>query len=201
MLLTWLTTVQTRNLPFKAPRTAVLSPPLKVDTTTPSDDEATEDDDDLDAPPKGQSQILSQAAGRPAPSRLESSTPEVPSSPPPNAPSVAKSKAKGFRIGGKTRQVARDPSPPPQEDVDTTPDADELPIEEPQSSQMTADVDATPKKAKRTFKIGGKGRGGMDGSSQVLDTSASLPIVRERRNPLVYSLLRRRHHLSGRRLQ
>lgn len=146
-----LTTVQTRNL--KAP---VIS------------DDATEDDEDLDALPKIQSQKSSQNARRPPPPRIKSPTPEAPS-PKSATPPVAMPKAKGFRIGGKTKETV----PQPQNHLNTSPDADAVPLKEPGSSQMIADIEQTPKKAKRTFKIGGKGKGKGDvgGSSQVQDTA------------------------------
>lgn len=88
---------------------------------------------------------------------------------------MVKPKAKGFRIGGKTKEI----TPQPQDHLDTSPDADAVPPTEPGSSQMIADVDSTPKKAKRTFKIGGKGKekGGVGGSSQVHDTA---PLMADR---------------------
>jgi hypothetical protein len=51
------------------------------------------------------------------------------------------------------------------------PDMDDLPIKEPKPSYLTADMDATPKKAKRTFKIGGRGKDAMGDSSQHHDTA------------------------------
>lgn len=48
---------------------------------------------------------------------------------------------------------------------------------EPPSSQINADVNVTPKKAKRTFKIGGQGKGATSGSSQVQD---SAPLMADR---------------------
>jgi hypothetical protein len=150
-----LTTVQTRNL--KAPITS---------------DNATEDDADLDAPLRSQSQKSSQNARRPPSSRIKSPTPEASSSPRSAKPPVAKPKPKGFRIGGKTKEIA----PQPQDHLDNLPDGDALPLKESGSSQMIADVDLTPKKAKRTFKIGGKGKGkgDVDDSSQVQDTAPTM---------------------------
>jgi hypothetical protein len=64
-------------------------------------------------------------------------------------------------------------------------DADDLPIKESPSSRMTADMDATPKKAKRTFKIGGRGKGAMGGSSQVQDTAPMADRTRATQSPSV----------------
>ncbi|EAT91533.2 hypothetical protein HBH56_007220 [Parastagonospora nodorum] len=132
-------------------------------------DDATEDDEDPDAPLRSQSQKSSQNARRPPPSRIKSPTPEASSPPKSATPPEPKPKAKGFRIGGKTKEIVTQP----QDHLDNLPDGDALPLKESGSSQTIADVDLTPKKGKRTFKIGGKGKGKGDvgGSSQVQDTA------------------------------
>jgi hypothetical protein len=141
-----------------------------------SDDDATEDEDDLDAPPKSRSQTLSQP-GRKSPPRAASSTPDELPFPKANTPPAARSKVKGFRIGGKAKQAAAETPLPDQEDHGTTPDLDDTSLKEPSPPQTAADVDSTPKKAKRTFKIGGKGKGGSGGSSQIPD---SAPLIADR---------------------
>jgi hypothetical protein len=50
---------------------------------------------------------------------------------------------------------------------------------------MTADIDATPKKAKRTFKIGGRPKGALDGSSQAQDTASMADRTRATQSPSV----------------
>jgi hypothetical protein len=155
-----LTTKQNRNLPTKAAR------PLKPAVAEAmSDDDATEDDDDLDAPPKSRSQTLCQTVRKSSPCAA-SSTPEELPSPKATTPPPAKSKGKGFRIGGKAKQAAPDLPSPNQEDHAITPEPDDISLKEPLPSQTAANVDSTPRKAKRNFRIGGKGKGSKGESSQ-----------------------------------
>lgn len=133
-----------------------------------SDDDATEDDDDLDAPPKVQSRRLLQSVRKP-PLRKKSSTPEEPPSPQLDTASAAKTTVRTFRIGGKAKAMISKSPPLTHEDSDE-PVTEDFPIKEPPSSQTIADAEATPKKARRAFKIGGRGKGGTGGSSQILDT-------------------------------
>jgi hypothetical protein len=166
-----LTTKQNRNLPTKAAR------PLKPEADEAvSDDDATEDEDDLDAPPKSRSQTLSQTVRKLSP-RAASSTPEE--LPPQKAttPPPAKSKAKGFRIGGKAKQVGTDFPSPNHEDHEVTPELDDISLKEPLPSQSAANVDSTPRKATRNFRIGGKGKGSKGESSQVPD---AVPAITDR---------------------
>jgi hypothetical protein len=141
-----------------------------------SNDDATEDDDDLDAPPKTQIQTLKQPVRKPLP-RADSSTPEEFRPPKPDTTLSPKPKVKGFRIGGKAKQVAAESPPQNEDDQETTPDLILPAPEGPLSSQANPDVNSTPKRAKRTFKIGGKGKGGDGGISQVHDTA---PIMADR---------------------
>jgi hypothetical protein len=159
---------QTRILPPKAAKA------LEPDPEATESDDATEDDDDLDAPPKSQSQTLEQPTKK-SPFRANSSTPEDLPSPRPDTPPAAKSKVKGFRIGGKVKQVAAESPPPDPKDQEPMPSVDDTTPKEPLSSQMIADVSSTPKKPKKTFKIGGKGKGGNGGSSQVHGTAPQVP--------------------------
>ncbi|KAH7406579.1 XRCC4-like factor-domain-containing protein [Phaeosphaeria sp. MPI-PUGE-AT-0046c] len=120
-----------------------------------SEDELTEDEDDLDAPPKSLSQRSCSLVQNPSP-RAESRTPEEQPTTSDVQP-AGQPKKKGFRIGGKAKQVLASPV------------QDEQPNEEPPSSQMMGDDVTSPKKPKRTFKIGGKGKGGTNSGLQVLE--------------------------------
>jgi hypothetical protein len=124
------------------------------------DSDATEDDDDLDAVPKSQSRGSKLAVRKP-PSQLKSHTPE-PFPPRKTASPAAKPKPKGFKIGGKVKTLALE-SPPPEEKPPAIQDID---MNEPPSSQLDIETDATPRKGRRTFKIGGKGRGTNGSASQ-----------------------------------
>jgi hypothetical protein len=166
-----LTIKQNRSLPTKATK------PLESNVNDAmSDDDATEDEDDLDAPPKSRSQTMSQTV-RKSPSRAVSSSPEELPLPKAGTPSSPKSKAKGFRIGGKAKQAADEPQEPKREDHDVTPELDDISLKEPSPPQTTADVESTPKKAKRNFKIGGKGKDSKGESSQVPE---AVPIMADR---------------------
>jgi hypothetical protein len=148
------------------------------------DDDSTEDDDDLDAPPKSQSQSQGRTS-RKLPHR-KSPTPEPSPSPSPRAPTppATKAKSKNFRIGGKSRIDTESPPPLPQ--ALNEPDPDVLPAREsvPPSSQPETQVNVTPKKARRAFKIGGKGRATDGDASQRAGTaSASTHRIRASRSP------------------
>jgi hypothetical protein len=81
-----------------------------------------------------------------------------------DAPFTAKSKGKGFRIGGKAKKAA-DESPPPSDKIkDATPDLDA--DEERRLPETNANMNATPPKIKRTFKIGGQRRNTINEASQ-----------------------------------
>jgi hypothetical protein len=148
------------------------------------DDDSTEDDDDLDAPPKSQGQSQSQGRTPLKPPPRKSSTPEP--SPPPKAttPPATKAKVKNFRIGGKSRRATESPPPLPQ--AQERPDPDTLPTREsvPPSSQPEIQANVTPKKVRRAFKIGGKGRAVDDETSQRAGTaSPSTNRIRASRSP------------------
>jgi hypothetical protein len=95
-------------------------------------------------------------------------TPEesFPSKPEPEP--LGNAKARGFRIGGKTRQITAESSPPLDQPV-----TEDLPTKEP-PSQVNNDADTTPKKARRTFRIGGKGKGGTSSNSQIPEAAQSV---------------------------
>ncbi|KAL5119370.1 hypothetical protein ACEQ8H_002639 [Pleosporales sp. CAS-2024a] len=164
---------KTRKIPSATARasTALL---LSKEDNTASDEDATEDDDDLDAPPKTQTQRSSQAIGRPPPPLTKSSSLEAPSLPKSPALLPAKPKPKGFRIGGKPKQVSPDPPLLSQDKPDTIPDAHDRLMKEPPSSQITAAIETTPKKAKRRFKIGGKEKRALSGDSRVHDAEPTM---------------------------
>ncbi|KAF2822412.1 XLF-domain-containing protein [Ophiobolus disseminans] len=147
---------------------------FSLDKAAASDDDATEDEDDLDAPPKSHGQKSGQSAREP-PRHTKSLTPEDRYPPKPDTLPVAKSKVKGFRIGGKADKSFEDPPPPVTDDLDAAPDAGNLNVKEQPASQINAHADTTPKKVKRPFRIGGKGKGAATGSLQMDDSN--LPIT------------------------
>jgi hypothetical protein len=85
-----------------------------------------------------------------------------------------KAKAKNFRIGGKSKRVTESPPPLPQ--TQEEPDPDVLPTREsvPPSSQPGTQANVTPKKVRRAFKIGGKGKA-VDGDASQRAGTASSP--------------------------
>jgi hypothetical protein len=146
------------------------------------DDDSTEDDDDLDAPPKSQSQSQGRTPRKPPPRK--SPTPEL--SPPPRAPTppATKVKTKNFRIGGKSRKATESPPSLPQASKELGPDV--LPTKEsaPPSSQPETQANVTPKKVRKAFKIGGKGRAATGDASQRAGTaSPSTNRIRASRSP------------------
>jgi hypothetical protein len=140
------------------------------------DDDSTEDDDDLDAPPKSHSQRSSQSTRKPPP-RAKSSTPEDVPLPKPDHRPVAQPKVKGFRIGGKIRKSFDESPPPVSEGLDTTTEGHDVVMQEPPPSQFNGRAEVSPKKAKRNFKIGGKGKEQAGGSTQ---TSEPAPPMTDR---------------------
>lgn len=130
---------------------------------TASEDDVTEDDDDLDAPPKTLSQRSSQA--------VQKHSADVRTTTPGENPMIGdmqateKPKNKGFRIGGKAKQKSAEPVP--REAAEPSPVPKYQPGDDLTSSQMVANKVASPKKPKRTFKIGGKGKGGTNSGSQI----------------------------------
>ncbi|KAF1916594.1 XRCC4-like factor-domain-containing protein [Ampelomyces quisqualis] len=121
-----------------------------------SEDDSTEDDDDLDASPQGPGQRSSQT---------KAATPVEPRPSVPVEQLVEKRNSRGFRIGGKAKPVARD-SPPPTS-PHAAPSTVDQPVKDQPPSHTNNQSEATPKKAKRTFKIGGKGKGGTGDGSHV----------------------------------
>jgi hypothetical protein len=138
-----------------------------------SDDDSTEDED-LDAPPKSQSQSSSRASRKPPPP-ARSPTPQT--SPPPKRDIPMMKPKPGFRIGGKAKTPVVEP--PPEENSRASPDVADLPAKEPLSSQLDTEVDATLKKPKRTFRIGGKGKA-ANGEGTQRDVTMSPKTARTR---------------------
>ncbi|KAJ4364118.1 hypothetical protein N0V83_009573 [Neocucurbitaria cava] len=170
---------KTRNLPSKSTdaREPASSPPHTNQATSDGDD--TEEDDDLDAPAKSQSQKQTRTPRKPQP-RAVSPTPEV--SPPTkvSTPPIAKSK-KAFRIGGKAKKATADSPPLSQTDQNVTPDAEDTAEKTiPSSPQAGSQTDATPKKVRRPFKIGGKGK---DDSQRAVLASPKTNRVTTTRSP------------------
>ncbi|KAF2124429.1 XLF-domain-containing protein [Dothidotthia symphoricarpi CBS 119687] len=166
----------------KQPTTAPDPTPLsKQSQPDPSDAESTEDDDDLDAPAKSPS--LSTNSQK-SPLRAKSATPEATPPTKEDPPSVVKLRAKGFRIGGQAKKQVAEPPSPPQESGGELPEGEPLLPQEsmlPPTSQIDSQVNTTPKKPKRTFKIGGKGKAVTDGD----DSQPIIPNTTRLRSPTI----------------
>ncbi|KAI8932258.1 hypothetical protein NX059_010459 [Plenodomus lindquistii] len=165
-----------RNVPARkgtSPAAQPREPYVKEDQNTDASTES-EDEDDLDAPPKSQGQSQSQNWKRP--DKLPCA--KTPKPVPPAEPEVSqvestKPTSKCFRIGGRTKPIP-DKSPSSSQDQSAaTPNVDVLPSRGsvPPSSQLDSQVMNTPKKARRQFKIGGKGKNNDDDPSQCATAS------------------------------
>ncbi|KAF3035265.1 hypothetical protein E8E11_002538 [Didymella keratinophila] len=145
---------KTRNIPQKTAEAPEPAPPLAQHVQTADDEESTEDDDDLDAP----SQSQSQRRARP---RTKSPPPEPPIEPATSPPPVSrvKPKPKGFRIGGKVRKASPDP---PQEKEPTPEESARVSM---QPLSQVESIETSPKKPRRAFKIGGKGKASQEPAS------------------------------------
>ncbi|EMD69456.1 hypothetical protein COCSADRAFT_177213 [Bipolaris sorokiniana ND90Pr] len=157
---------KTRNLPVNPMNVTKVSgqkPPLNGHNEDESD--STEEELDLDTPAiscnptQVQESLQSQYRKSPSPEHL---------SPPPTiASSAKKTNVSSFRIGGERRGTSPSSSPSPgipdgeasSDDILTTKEAAP-------PSPKQADVASTPKKSKKPFRIGGKGRSSKDGASQ-----------------------------------
>lgn len=149
----------------------VPTPPLVQDDRVAEDEASTEDDEDLDAPSgsQNQSQTLSRVV-RQSQQHTESPAQKPPSEPATSPPSVSRSKAKGFRIGGKAKRASSE----------TSPENETTPVEPARATMspplQTDSVDASPKKPRRAFKIGGKRTMSQElGPSQQQVTISSSP--------------------------
>jgi hypothetical protein len=118
--------------------------------------ESTEDEEDLDSLSRSQSQGYKQTTRLPPP-RPKSLTPEMPSQSKADLMPSNKARGRGFRIGGKANKAAeKTPTPPPRSpsNVESSPGKEIMPP----SSQV--DSQASPRKSRRPFRIGGKARQG-----------------------------------------
>lgn len=119
------------------------------DTTTDEDV-----DDDLDAPIiKNQSQSQTHAVASSPP---RTAPVEAQASPPPqqDVPPPAKSKSKGFQIGGRSSRT-RTPSVAPEVTADSIDKSDDMPTRPKIDEEESL---AAPKPVKKAFKIGGKAK-------------------------------------------
>ncbi|KAJ4316655.1 hypothetical protein N0V94_005336 [Neodidymelliopsis sp. IMI 364377] len=122
------------------------------------DDDSTEDDGDLDAPSQGRSQNQSQVHSRtPQQTAQRTKSPSPKTSPRklPSPPAVAKTRGRGFRIGGRSRKVTPEPS---QEQHDTVMQVEADRESLPPSSQIDTQFGASPRKPRKPFRIGGKNK-------------------------------------------
>ncbi|KAF1846262.1 XLF-domain-containing protein [Cucurbitaria berberidis CBS 394.84] len=163
---------KTRNIPSRTVKAPEPIPSLVQNEQDGDDLDSTEDDGDLDAPPKSQSQ--SQTTRRPPP-RAKSPTSEASS--PGGSPRAVKSKGKAFRIGGKTKNT-KPVSPIP--DAETPPVKDDVPS----SPQIDPQANMTPKKARPAFRIGGKGKALQDDSQRTVPDSTEMNSMRAIRSPI-----------------
>ncbi|CAE7031912.1 hypothetical protein CFE70_004506 [Pyrenophora teres f. teres 0-1] len=158
------------NIPVQTPSL----PPNEAQSIT---EDSTEDEDDLDVPSKDDSQ-----SQRRAPHTSSSRNPSLKHSPPHKAtdPPAAKTKVNTFRIGGKSKVSIESP---PSSAIVTGTDADLddlLPTKEfiPPCSPPTQTT-MTPKKARKPFRIGGKGK------ATDIEASQSAFRVRQTQSPTV----------------
>lgn len=166
--------VQLRGSPKKAPEP---TPLLVQKPPADSEDESTEDEEDLGAPPKSQSQSQPQTSPTRSPPKARSPAPRQSS--PPNPSSSIVQKPKGFRIGGAKSKEPVVESAPPMTSVDT----DDVPKEHEEAdvdanvrTSIRASVEPTAitgtKAIRKPFKIGGKHKASVQ-SSAVSPTRAS----------------------------
>ncbi|KAF1936846.1 XLF-domain-containing protein [Clathrospora elynae] len=158
-------TLQIRNIPGKPAKTTIsVSLPNQTKIKDEDYDESTDDEDP--APPKSQSQSQVRTPRKSPPRRQY---PTLEPSPPPKVTSspAEKSNVKGFRIGGKAKKATKSPEPLPEAAV-ATPDPEVLPTREsmPPSSQPDTQANMTPRKVRKPFKIGGKGKTANGDASQ-----------------------------------
>ncbi|KAF7680666.1 hypothetical protein GT037_002317 [Alternaria burnsii] len=148
--------------------------------TSETEGDSTEDDEDLDALPKSQSKSKGQTIQETI--RERTLTPEHYSPPKTASSSVQKAKVSSFRIGGKSTRV-ESPQPLPGS-IDAEQESEVLPTREfVPSSQATQSV-MTPKKARKPFRIGGKGKAvDGDASQRAITISPSTNRIRTTQSP------------------
>lgn len=129
--------------------------PVQIIPNTAKDDDDvtddTEEDDDLDAPPSQKS-----TKGF----KTTSSTTNA------ESPSPAMPRNTGFRIGGRLKQATE--TPPLARGQEPDGKHDDLPVRHSPSSPPAEAVEASPKKVKKGFKIGGKGKTSTGEGSQTV---------------------------------
>ncbi|CAN9206880.1 unnamed protein product [Alternaria sp. RS040] len=148
--------------------------------TSETEGDSTEDDEDLDALPKSQSKSKGQTIQETI--RERTLTPEHYSPPKTASSPVQKAKVSSFRIGGKSTRV-ESPQPLPGS-IDAEQESEVLPTREfVPSSQATQSV-MTPKKARKPFRIGGKGKAvDGDASQRAITISPSTNRIRTTQSP------------------
>lgn len=164
---------QTRNIPPKPTKVAAaLTQILPLKDHGEDESDSTEEENDLDAPPKSYSQNKSQDISQSV--RQRSSSPDQRSSPVAAAPSATKPKASSFRIGGKPQRISSSPTPLPDGAiVGANPDIALMTRESvPPASQQT-EMAMTPRKLRKPFRIGGKARATEDNEPSQLAVTAS----------------------------
>lgn len=177
--------VQTRAQPVDTNKASQSRPKPQANEPS-SDDDATEDEDDLDAPIRSQSSQLATKAQKQPPVRTKSPSPDNASLPEVDSPPRTKPRAgKGFRIGGKAKATAAETVPAPEKERVVTPDSDTH--ARPSSNNTNASMTATPPKTKRNFKIGGKSRTADNDTSQ---GRAMTDRTRATLSPSIHSTLR-----------
>ncbi|KAH6639138.1 XRCC4-like factor-domain-containing protein [Boeremia exigua] len=147
---------KTRSIPqkvAKAPEPPLPSAHLSMGA---EDEESTEDDDDLDVPGRSQSQGHGSRQTRPP-------SPPIPSEPATSPPPASKPKGKGFRIGGKAKKETPETSQSEEKETVTNHDSKEASM--PPPSQVDLQVEESPKKPRKQFRIGGKSKPIREASS------------------------------------
>ncbi|KAJ8106412.1 hypothetical protein OPT61_g9555 [Boeremia exigua] len=144
----------------------------KLDGGT-EDDDSTEDDDGLDAPAKTQSEDHDRTK-RETQQRVRSPSPLTPAELATSPPPVDKPKGKGFRIGGKAKKAAAETPKASQPDEDmNTPLYETNRASLPPPSQADSTIDVSPKKPRKPFRIGGKGRASQEVASSQRERTTS----------------------------
>ncbi|KAF2787407.1 XLF-domain-containing protein [Melanomma pulvis-pyrius CBS 109.77] len=149
-----------RDLPRKSTQAPKPTPPSAQKQQAVHEDETTEDEEDLDAPPKSQNQSLGRATTRQSSTKDRSPEPKL--SPVPKPSSSSAQKPKGFRIGGaKSKEPAVEL--PRETSLHAEHAQEERDAEEPNASIPTrakSGVESTTstavKPARKAFKIGGR---------------------------------------------
>ena len=148
--------MKTRNLVRQAAKAPEVTQSSTGNPREENSAESTEDEEDLDSLSRSQDQGHKQTTSLPPP-RPKSVAPEMPSQSKADLMPSNKARGQGFRIGGKANKAAeKTPTPPPRSlsNVESSPGKDITPP----SSQV--DSQASPRKARRPFRIGGKARQG-----------------------------------------